>query len=611
VSSNADAGIQRVLVANRGEIAIRVFRACREMGISTVAIYGVGEESAGHVLYADDAYRLPDVAGLPYLNGKAVLEIAKRAGADAIHPGYGFLAENAGFAEAVRGAGLRFIGPSAASIATMGDKVEARRAAILAGVQPVPGTTAPVKDVDDAIAWANEHGYPVAIKASGGGGGRGFRVARQESEMVDAFAGSSGEAARYFSNPSVYLERYLGHPRHIEVQVFGDHHGNVIAFPERDCSVQRRHQKLVEESPSPAVHEDLRQELRDATVKLARAVDYVGAGTVEYLLDESGDFYFLEMNTRIQVEHTVTEMVTGIDLVKQQIRVANGEALSFSDPDVAPRGWALECRINAEDPGRGFAPVPGTITRYREPGGLGVRIDGAVTEGDHIRPEYDSLIAKLVTWGRDREETLDRMKRALADFVVEGAPTTIGFHRRLLEHPSFREGNVSTTFLTDFPDLVNDPEPSLPVTGAEDHGGLATKPIELLIEVNGRRFQTAIHGLPGPGRSPSDTRRVRRGGRVARRASTSHVAGGALLSPIQGTVIRVEIEEGQRVEEGDLICVVEAMKMENELTAHRSGVVEQLNVSQGHTVAIGAVIATITSDDGTAGAPEILDRETP
>lgn len=598
--SNDDTDIRRVLVANRGEIAVRVFRACREMGISTVAIYGAGEESASHVIYADDAYRLPDTGGLPYLDIEGVLEIARRTGADAIHPGYGFLAEHAQFAVAVQEAALRFIGPTAQHIATMGDKIAARKVAIDSGIQPVPGSTDPVNDVDSAIEWAREHGYPVAIKASGGGGGRGFRVARRESEMADAFAGSSGEAERYFSNPAVYLERYLERPRHIEVQVFGDQHGNVVAFAERDCSIQRRHQKLVEESPSPAVDDKLREELRNATVTLARAVGYVGAGTVEYLLDASGEFFFLEMNTRIQVEHTITEMVTGIDLVKEQIRVANGEPLSFSDLDVEPHGWALECRINAEDPGRGFAPVPGVITRYREPVGFGVRVDGAVIEGDQIRPEYDSLIAKLVTWGRDREETLDRMRRALADFVAEGTPTTIGFHRRLLEHPSFRKGDVSTTFLTDYPEILAEPELGQPVTAAEQDSDSSAKPIDLVVEVNGRRFRTVVHGLPDPGRRPRGTRNPR-AARTARRhgvaTASAAATGEALVSPVQGTVVRIAVEEGQRVEEGDLVCVVEGMKMENELTAHRAGVVERLNARQGLTVAIGAIVATIAGDD--------------
>ena len=602
---NPDTDIKRVLVANRGEIAVRVFRACREMGISTVAVYGAGEESASHVLYADDAFHLPESAGLPYLNIEGMLAIAVRAGADAIHPGYGFLAENAAFARAVRDAGFRFIGPTGEHIATMGDKVTARAVAIDAGIQPVPGSEGPVNDVDEAVAWARAHGYPVAIKASGGGGGRGFRVARQESEMADAFAGSSGEAERYFSNPAVYLERYLERPRHIEVQVFGDEHGNVIAFAERDCSIQRRHQKLVEESPSPAVDETLRSKLRNATEKLAHAVGYLGAGTVEYLLDATGEFFFLEMNTRIQVEHTITEMVTGIDLVKEQIRVANGKPLSFSESDVAPRGWALECRINAEDPGRGFAPVPGVITRYREPAGFGIRVDGAVIAGDQIRPEYDSLIAKLVTWGRDREEALDRMRRALADFVAEGTPTTIAFHRRLMEHPSFVAGDVSTTFLADHPDILVEAGRDSPVIGVDRGGDSETESIDLLIEVNGRRFQTVVRGLPERGGRNDGARRSRSGRlpRRHRRATVAPEPGDALISPVQGTVVRIVVAEGDRVEVGDIIGVVEAMKMENELVAHRAGIVQHLHVREAQTVPIGALVATIASDDSVPTPP--------
>ncbi|MDP9370369.1 MAG: carbamoyl phosphate synthase, partial [Chloroflexota bacterium] len=412
----------RVLVANRGEIARRIIRACRELGVQAVAVYGPGEERALHVEEADDAYRLPSDAPLPYLDIDAMIEVARRAGAEAVHPGYGFLAENAAFAEACTAAGLMFVGPPAAAIQAMGDKVEARRIAALAGVAAVPGTDGPVGSPDEARAWADRHGYPVAVKAAGGGGGRGFRVAGHPDELVEAFAGSAGEAARYFGNPAVYLERYLEHPRHVEVQLFADGHGHAVAIGERDCSVQRRHQKLIEEAPAPGVGEELRQALGDAAVALARAVDYRGAGTVEFLLDADGTFYFLEMNTRIQVEHTVTEAVTGIDLVKEQIRVAAGYPLSFDPADARPRGHAIECRINVEDPGRGFAPGPGTLTAYREPGGPGIRVDGAMEVGAAILPAYDSLIAKLVAWGRDRDEAIARMERALAEFRISGVP---------------------------------------------------------------------------------------------------------------------------------------------------------------------------------------------
>ncbi|HEV2065330.1 MAG TPA: acetyl-CoA carboxylase biotin carboxylase subunit, partial [Thermomicrobiales bacterium] len=452
-----DRRIGAVLIANRGEIAVRVIRACREMGVRAIAIYGDGDEDAMHVQLADDARRIPEGDTLPYLRQEAIVEIAKVAEADAIHPGYGFLAENADFAERVTRAGLIFVGPSAQAIRAMGDKVAARRIATDAGVGPVPGTTDPVTSVEDAGRMAEEIGWPIAVKASGGGGGRGFRVARTPEDLASAFEGSRGEAERYFSNPDVYFERYLEHPRHIEVQVFGDTHGTVVALGERDCSVQRRHQKLIEEAPSPAVSPQLRERFLEASERLASAVDYVGAGTIEYLLDADGSFYFLEMNTRIQVEHTVTEMVTGIDLVKEQIRVAEGAPLSFGREARETRGWAIQCRINAEDPGREFAPTPGTVTAYREPAGFGVRIDSAMTPGSTIHAGYDSMIAKLVTWGRDREEAIARMQRCLEDYVIEGVPTTIPFHQRAIDHPDFRSDGATTTFIPDHPAVIPPP----------------------------------------------------------------------------------------------------------------------------------------------------------
>jgi acetyl-CoA/propionyl-CoA carboxylase biotin carboxyl carrier protein len=519
--------------------------------------------------------------------------VAGEAGADAVHPGYGFLSENAAFAHAVDAAGLAFIGPPAAAIAAMGDKVEARRIAVQAGVGPVPGTSGPVDSVEGALAAAHEIGFPVALKASGGGGGRGFRVARTEAEVADAYEGASGEAQRYFGNPAVYLERYLERPRHIEVQVMADGHGNVIALGERDCSIQRRHQKLVEESPSPAVDAALRERLAEATERLARAVGYTSAGTVEYLLDVAGEFHFLEMNTRIQVEHTVTEMVTGIDLVREQIQVARGEPLSFRRDGIAARGWAIECRINAEDAGRDFAPVPGTIGHYRAPAGFGVRVDGALEAGDAIQPRYDSLIAKLVTWGRTRAEAIDRMARALGDFDVAGVPTTIPFHRRVMEHPAFRSGDVSTSFLADYPELVQLPSVEAPAVPMDDNGP-AREAIALLVEVNGRRFETVVHGLPHAAQAGTNSRSARPG----RSRSTdrgSEPGGNDLISPIHGTVIRLAVATGDVVEAGQVVCVVEAMKMENELNAHKSGTVSALPLQVGATVSIGQAVATIES----------------
>ncbi len=588
--------IERVLIANRGEIALRVARACRELGIATVAVYGDGEADALHVRYADDAYRLPAGDGLPYLNIEALLDLAGRAGVDAVHPGYGFLAENAAFAEACATAGLTFVGPPAGSIASMGDKVEARRIAVRAGVAPVPGTDGPIDSVEAARAWAGEHGYPVAVKASAGGGGRGFRVARTAEDLAAAFEGSRGEAERYFGSPDVYLERYLEQPRHVEVQLFADAHGATVALGERDCSVQRRHQKLIEETPSPGVTPEIRDELCAASERLARAVNYRGAGTVEFLLDADGSFYFLEMNTRIQVEHTVTEMVTGIDLVAEQLRVAMGHPLSFGATRPSASGCAIECRINAEDAGRSFAPTPGTVTRYREPAGFGVRVDGAMEEGAAILAQYDSLIAKLIVWGRDRAEARTRMQRALSDFVVEGIPTTIPFHLAALNHPVFAAGEATTTFIADHPEVLPTPAPA---AGDGQAGPMVEQsPLDLRVEVDGRRFAVTVSGLPANSTSAAGVdgrrtapKRQRRGG--GRPVSTS--GGAELVSPIQGTVLRVAVADGQTVARGDLICVVEAMKMENELTAHKDGTVERLAIKAGDSVKIGAVVCAITT----------------
>jgi acetyl-CoA/propionyl-CoA carboxylase biotin carboxyl carrier protein len=581
--------IRRILVANRGEIALRVIRACHEMDIEAIAVYAAAEANAGHVSAADDAYVLPEFTSLPYLNVAGIIEIARRARADAIHPGYGFLAENAGFARAVEAAGIRFIGPPAAAIEAMGDKIAARRIAIEAGVPPVPGTTESVSDVASAGEWAARYGYPIAVKASGGGGGRGFRVAREPGGLKSAFEGSRGEAARYFANPDVYLERYLEHPRHIEVQVFADAHGNVVAFPERDCSVQRRHQKLIEETPSPAVSPELRARFAEAATALTKAVDYRGAGTIEFLLDGTGEFYFLEMNTRIQVEHTITEMVTGIDLAREQIRVAEGRFLSFSAADVAPRGWSFEARINAEDAGRQFTPSSGIVTTYREPSGFGVRVDAALGEGGEVSPEFDSLIAKLIVWGRDRDEALARLRRALREFRIEGVPTTIPFHLRVATHPEFIAGRASTTFVTDFPDVL--PPPASP----RSQDGTADQRPErktLTVEVAGRRFDVVVLGNGTNGNGTATVRKVSRRGR-RERTTVAH-NGNDLVSPVQGSVVRVAVEQGQTVEAGDLICVVEAMKMENELTAHKAGTVTELNAKVGDSLRIGATIAVIT-----------------
>ncbi len=589
----------RLLVANRGEIAVRVIRAARELGVAAIAVYGPGEEDAPHVRLADEAYRLPSEQPLPYLDIASVVAVAERAEVGAVHPGYGFLAENAGFAEAVAAAGLVFVGPPPAAIQAMGDKVAARRLAAAAGVPVVPGSDGAVASAEEAGAWAAANGdpSPLAVKAAAGGGGRGFRVARAEAELAEAFAGAAGEAARSFADSTVYVERYLERPRHVEVQLFADARGAVVAVGERDCSVQRRHQKLIEEAPAPGLDPATRRAMAEAAVALAQSVDYRGAGTVEFIVTSGGAFFFLEMNTRIQVEHPVTEAVTGIDLVKEQIAVAAGRPLSFGPADVAPRGHAIECRINAEDPGRGFAPAPGTITAYREPGGFGVRVDAAAGTGDAILPAYDSLIAKLIAWGRDRSEAIARMERALADFRIEGVPTTIPFHRAVLAHPAFRAGELATTFLDQHPEVLPPAATPVPTAAAPD----AAPTRELIAEVDGRRFALRLHGdlglAGGAGAAPARRPPPRLGGSGGRSGGSSGAGpmndGHDLASPIQGTVVRIAVEQGQMVARGAVVCVVEAMKMENEVAAHRDGVVESLRVATGDPVKIGDVLAVI------------------
>ena len=580
---------RRVLVANRGEIALRVVRACRELGIASVALYGPGEERAPHVRAADDAYRIPSDAPLPYLDIAAVVATARQAGAEAVHPGYGFLAENAAFADACRAAGLVFVGPSAEAIRAMGDKVAARRIAAAAGVPTVPGTTEPVASAAEAADWAAAHGYPVAVKAAGGGGGRGFRVARDAAALPEAFAGAAGEAARSFANPTVYLERYLERPRHVEVQLFADRHGHVVAVGDRDCSIQRRHQKLIEEAPAPGVPSDTRSAMAEAAVALARAVGYVSAGTVEFLLGEDGSFAFLEMNTRIQVEHPVTEMTTGIDLVREQLRVAAGKPLSFEVADIATRGHAIEVRLNAEDPGRNFTPAPGTIAAFHAPAGMGVRVDSAAFSGATIPPTFDSMIAKVVAWGRDRDEATARLIGALEELTVEGVPTTREFALNVLRHPAWSADPPATTFLERWPEVIPPPgeAPAAPLTEV-------TAPETVVTEVNGRRFAVRIHGLPARTAVTSSADPSR--GRPSAPKSSRDGAGATgptLRSLLHGTVVRVLVAEGEMVTRGQPICVVEAMKMENDVAAHRDGTLETVLVTAGATVSVGDALAEI------------------
>lgn len=438
----------KILIANRGEIAVRIIRACRELGIRTVAVFSEADRDALHVRMADEAYCIgPTPSKDSYLNMANLMSVATKTGADAIHPGYGFLAENADFAEICAACNITFIGPDPDAITKMGDKSTAKETMKQAGVPTVPGTDGLIEDIGDAIRTAREIGYPVMVKATAGGGGRGMRVAVNDEDLEKAIRQAQNEAKTAFGNPGVYLEKFVEGPRHVEIQIMADKHGNVVYLGERDCSIQRRHQKLIEEAPSPALTEELRRAMGEAAVKAARAVNYHGAGTVEFLLDKHGNFYFMEMNTRIQVEHPVTEMVTGLDLIKEQISVAAGNPLSFTQDDVKLNGWSIECRINAENPAKNFMPSPGRITQYLPPGGFGVRVDSAAFAGYQIPPYYDSMIAKLIVWGKDRQDAIERMKRALGEFVVEGIHTTIPFHQKVMEHEVFVSGRFDTKFL--------------------------------------------------------------------------------------------------------------------------------------------------------------------
>lgn len=439
---------KKVLIANRGEIAVRVIRACKEMGIQTVAVYSEADKEALHVKMADEAYCIgPTASKDSYLNKTNLISAAVISNADALHPGYGFLAENADFAELCSECNVTFIGPDADAINKMGAKAVARDTMKRAGVPTVPGTEGLVEDLEDAVMVADTIGYPVIVKATAGGGGKGMRVANDETELRKAIRQAQKEAETAFGNPGVYIEKYLEEPRHVEIQIMADKKGNVVYLGERDCSIQRRHQKLVEEAPSPALDQGLRERMGNAAVAAAKSVNYHGAGTVEFLLDKHGQFYFMEMNTRIQVEHPVTEMITGFDLIKEQISVAAGYPLSFKQSDIKINGWAIECRINAENPAKNFMPSPGKVEMYLPPGGYGVRVDSAVYPGYQISPFYDSMVAKIITWGKDRNEAIDRMKRALSEFVISGIKTTIPFHLELLEHEAFVKGEFNTKFL--------------------------------------------------------------------------------------------------------------------------------------------------------------------
>jgi acetyl-CoA/propionyl-CoA carboxylase biotin carboxyl carrier protein len=586
-----------VLVANRGEIALRVMRACRELDLRTVAVYSEADRDALHVQYADEAYLIgPPAPAESYLDIDAIVDAARRARAGAVHPGYGFLAENPLFASRCVEAGLVFIGPSPEAMQRMGGKVQARREALAAGVPVVPGTTEPVASADEVRRWAEQFGYPLAIKAVAGGGGRGLKVAAGPAEVDEAFAGARREAAAYFKNDELYVEKYLADPRHIEIQILADAHGNALHLGERDCSVQRRHQKLIEEAPSPALSADQRAEMGAAGVRLARHVGYTGVGTLEFLW-EAGQFFFLEMNTRIQVEHTVTEAITGVDLVKWQIAVAQGERLPWTQEQIEPRGHAIECRINAEDPAGQFRPSTGTIVAYHEPHGMGVRVESGYRQGRAIPPNYDSLVAKLITSGQDRAEALARMRRALEDFEIGGVLTTIPFHQWAIAHPVFARGDATIRFVeAQFkPDLLPVRKEASPATEGED-GEIFDDARAFQVEVNGRRFavrvaETGTAGGGGDARRPATAQRPHR----QRPGGGASAAADAITTPMAGTVTSVKVAVGDEVAVGQVLVVVEAMKMENEIVAPRAGVIGEVSVVAGASVQAGEAVAVFAS----------------
>jgi len=600
---------EKVLVANRGEIAIRIERALDELGVASVAVYSELDRDAPHVERADEAYNLgAGPAAENYLSVEKLLDVAARAGAEAIHPGYGFLAENAPFAKACEEAGIVFIGPPASAIEAMGSKTRARELMQAAGVPIVPGTTEPVATVADAVRIAkDEIGFPVAVKAAGGGGGKGFRVALSEDELEGAFEGSSREGEKFFSDGTVYLERYLHDPRHVEVQVLADRHGNVIHLGERDCSIQRRHQKVIEESPAPAwvVDPEMRERIGQIGVNAARAVDYVGAGTIEGLLSVNGspptaapEYFFLEMNTRVQVEHCVTEMTTGIDIVKQGIHAAAGEALAYSQDDVVLRGHAIECRINAEDASKNFAPAPGKIGRYSEPSGPGVRVDSGVQEGGEVSPMYDPMVAKLIVWDADREQATKRMLRALKEYEIEGLKTLIPFHQALLAAAQWARGETCRDLLEDKAWLKTIGSAAASSTAAAEDGEERVEQT-YAVEVSGKRFDVRVLGPPFAGAAPSNgaSPATAKAPARARRTSSGGEGPDTLTSPLQGNMWKVLVKQGDTVEEGQLLCIIEAMKMENEITASKAGTITELPIVEGAPIQAGAPIATIKSPE--------------
>jgi acetyl-CoA/propionyl-CoA carboxylase biotin carboxyl carrier protein len=585
--------ISKVLIANRGEIAVRIARACTDAGIGSVAVYADPDRDALHVKVADEAYALGGATpGDSYLVQQKLLDVAKRSGADAVHPGYGFLAENASFAQAVLDAGLTWIGPGPAAIDALGDKVKARHIATKAGAPLVPGTMDPVDGPDEVVAFAQEHGLPVAIKAAYGGGGRGLKVARTIGEIPELFESAVREAVTAFGRGECFVERFLDKPRHVETQCLADEHGNVVVVSTRDCSLQRRNQKLVEEAPAPFLTEDQRTELVRASKAILTEAGYTGAGTCEFLVGQDGGISFLEVNTRLQVEHPVSEEVTGIDLVRQQFRIAAGEALGFGDPE--PHAHSIEFRINGEDAGRGFLPAPGTVVHYVPPSGPGVRVDSGVVEGDVIGGAFDSMLAKLIVTGRTRQEALERSRRALSEFEVDGMPTVLPFHRAVVTDPAFAPADAETPFSvhttwieTEFDNTIE------PYAGGSTQ---APAPAEerqaIVVEVDGKRLEVVLPGglALGGGGAAARKKAPRRSGSAMSGAATS---GDALTAPMQGTIVKIAVDDGQIVEAGQTVIVLEAMKMEQPINAHKGGVLSGLRAAVGETVTSGTVLAEI------------------
>jgi acetyl-CoA/propionyl-CoA carboxylase biotin carboxyl carrier protein len=583
--------VEKVLVANRGEIAVRVLRACRELGLTAVAVYSDVDRDSLHVELADEAWHIGDAApAASYLNIDKIIEVALRARADAIHPGYGFLAENAAFAQAVMDAGIRWVGPKPAAIAAMGDKVAARRVAEQAKAPLVPGTLEPITGPEAATAFGAEHGYPLALKAAFGGGGRGMKVVRSADQVAEALESAQRESKAAFGRDEVYVERYLDAPRHVEAQILADGNGEVVFVGERDCSLQRRHQKLVEEAPAPGLPSEVRAALGKAACDIARVADYENAGTIEFLFEpRTGNFYFLEMNTRLQVEHPVTELTTGIDLVQAQLRIAAGEGIPMHYDGIAPRGHAIEVRINAEDPGSRFMPAPGPVNGWREPSGPGVRVDAGVKAGWTVPQAYDSLLAKLIVWGEDREQARRRMLRALDEFVIEGVPTTIPFHRLAMLDPAFIAGDVSTTLVEEGLDLSS----LRPAPPPDQAAVMKPPPRRLVIELQDKRFDVEI--IPQEPVKVAERQRTPRSLTALERARAELGGPGKEIvkTPMQGTIVKVLVADGDTVTPGQTLVVLEAMKMENHVTAHQAGMVSGITVSEGQTVTTGAVIATI------------------